>query len=212
METQAFNKPLSEILTAVSGIEGIDIALALDRISGKQEVLEGCIEQTADSIEEKLKKMNICLSHEDLPGFSIEAHGLKGALAGIGAMELSGLASGLEMESKSGNEAWCKKEFILFSHRMKALAAELKSAFPQVHSEVKSRGSKELLLQAARETAACLGLFEADDALGALSRLDVFTFGAETDALLDYIRNRVIAYKYDEAINLLKCIINEVRD
>lgn len=171
-----------------------------------RDVLEASLKQVASSIDEHIRKMDTCLSHRDLHGFSIEAHGLKGALANIGAMHNSELSAELEIASKAENIPLCEKKFASFTGRMESFALELRAVFSEAENKIKQQGDKEFLTLKTNNVIENLDNFEAADALRCLNELDSFTFGDEIDAMLSDARNLIEAFDYDKAATLLKGI------
>jgi len=197
----------TKALAAAAEIEGMDIELALSRISGMQGVLESIIKQMAYSIAGMLKKMDAFLSAGDLRGFSIEAHGLKGALANIGAAHNSELAAELEIASKAENMPLCVDKFAVFADVMESFASKLKGIFPQTEATDKPRGEDQFLADKASEAISYLDRFEAVNALGSLNALGKFTFGAEADAIISGAKGAAEAFSYEKAIFLLEKLI-----
>lgn len=67
-----------------------------------------------------------CISENDDENYTIEIHGLKGALANIGANELSETAHKFEMLSKDGGFESCKDGTITLLGDVDALVEKLK--------------------------------------------------------------------------------------
>ena len=207
-DTAGKSEGYSEVFTALTKIDGLDTALALKRMGGRQDVLEKSIKQVANLLDGHLKKMDIFLSNEDLHGFAIEAHGLKGALANIGATLLSELAAELEIAAKAENTPLCMNKFPVFNDKMEAFAASVKSALSQTAAQGKPSGTKEFFIQKLCEVIDCLDAFEAGAALELLQELEKYTFGQDLDAMLGELASLIGMYHYEKATRDIKNIIN----
>ena len=194
----------SETLLAASKVDGIDIELALSRIGGLHKILEKSIRQTALMLDEKLKNMDACLAKGDLTGFAMDAHGLKGVLANIGAMKHAESAAALEIGAKAENTSLCMERFTTFASVMTEFAAGLKKCFPEAEPRERSPGDRGVLTERVLKAIDSLERFEAAEALESLKELAGFTFGTGTDDALDKAIRAAERFSYDEAIELLQ--------
>lgn len=197
----------SAVLAAASDIEGLDINLALSRISGMQDILEESIKLLAHALGERLTRMESLLANGEMRGFTIEINGLKGSFANIGATQNSEFATELELAARAGNILLCEQKFAVFKETMTDFAEQLKSIFPKTESGSKVRGDNELLKRNTREAIDCLTRFEAKEASKLLRETAAYTFDEKTDAALSDAISQIELFKYKNAIAELMEII-----
>ena len=113
----------------IGQIEGLSISTGLDRVDGRRGMYKKTLQLMVQEIEKSLKNLPDYLSANDMNNFRIEVHGIKGALANIGAMELSGKAFSLETASDKADMAFCVSNLPGFLEGLNDLNAKLKGAF-----------------------------------------------------------------------------------
>jgi signal transduction histidine kinase/CheY-like chemotaxis protein/HPt (histidine-containing phosphotransfer) domain-containing protein len=118
-----------ELWRKIEQIEGLSVQTGLERISGQRDVYERSLQLTIKEIEKCDKNLNKFLAAEDMHNFSIEVHGMKGSLANIGAMELSGQARELEAAADRADTVFCASNMPPFLEKLGALKSSLAEAF-----------------------------------------------------------------------------------
>jgi CheY-like chemotaxis protein/HPt (histidine-containing phosphotransfer) domain-containing protein len=123
----------SELWKKIEQINGLDAKTGLDRISGQREIYEKSLKLMINEIDKCEKSLNEFLAADDMKNFSIKAHGMKGSLANIGAMELSSRAYELETASDSSRQKQCDKDFCAsrlpsFLEDLKRLGSDIQAA------------------------------------------------------------------------------------
>jgi signal transduction histidine kinase/CheY-like chemotaxis protein/HAMP domain-containing protein/HPt (histidine-containing phosphotransfer) domain-containing protein len=113
----------------IEQIEGLDRVIGLDRVEGQKDVYEKSLKLMIGEIEKSDKSLICFLMMRDMEQFCIAAHGMKGSLANIGAMELSSKALALEKASKTMDNVFCIANLPPFLDELNKLCGKLKEAF-----------------------------------------------------------------------------------
>jgi signal transduction histidine kinase/DNA-binding NarL/FixJ family response regulator/HPt (histidine-containing phosphotransfer) domain-containing protein len=88
-------------------LKGLSLATGLERVDGQRDTYRKTLQLMIESIEKSHKNLKAFLAAQDMNNFRIEVHGLKGALANIGAMALASRAFALESASGKADNAFC---------------------------------------------------------------------------------------------------------
>jgi CheY-like chemotaxis protein/HPt (histidine-containing phosphotransfer) domain-containing protein len=118
-----------ELWKRLEYIEGLDLSIGLGRVDGQKDVYEKSLTYMIQEIEKGDKNLNAFLAANDMQQFCIAAHGMKGSLANIGAMELSSKAFALEKASKQTDNDFCAANLPSFLEELNELCGKLKEAF-----------------------------------------------------------------------------------
>jgi len=118
----------------VEQIEELSVSIGLDIVSGQKDIYKKSLKLLIDEIEKCVRNLNDFLEAKDMLNFCIEAHGIKGSLANIGAMNLSANARDLEMASHQEDIIFCTENFPDFKERLNDLSFKLKEAFAEIKS------------------------------------------------------------------------------
>ena len=189
----------TEFWSRIGQIEGIDLSVGLGRIDGQRGVYEKTLKLMVQEIEKSEKNLPAFLSAGNMGSFRIEVHGIKGALANIGAAELAEAAYALEQAADNGALTFCT---LLLPDLLKGLGdlnRKLKDAFSTIsHDEGPFMISSELrsvfsrMMDAINEG----DLVQIDYDLESLDAL--CTGGTLTDEL-EQIKDLVMMMNYDGA-------------
>jgi signal transduction histidine kinase/CheY-like chemotaxis protein/HPt (histidine-containing phosphotransfer) domain-containing protein/HAMP domain-containing protein len=114
-------------------IEGLDLPLGLSRVDGQKDIYEKSLKYIMQEIEKYEKKLNTFLAANDMQQFGIVAHGMKGSLANIGAMELSSRALALEKASDKMENDFCATNLPPFLEELKGLHDRLEEVFSLIY-------------------------------------------------------------------------------
>ncbi|MDR0316099.1 MAG: response regulator [Treponema sp.] len=125
----AVSKEAGELWKRLEYIEGLNLSIGLGRVDGKKNVYEKSLKYMIQEIEKNDKNLNAFLAANDMEQFNIAAHGMKGSLANIGAMELSSRALALEKASNTRDVDFCAANLPPFLEELNALCGKLKEAF-----------------------------------------------------------------------------------
>jgi signal transduction histidine kinase/CheY-like chemotaxis protein/HAMP domain-containing protein/HPt (histidine-containing phosphotransfer) domain-containing protein len=113
----------------IAQIEGLDRVIGLGRVEGQKDVYQKSLQLMIGEIEKSDKSLVVFLMMRDMEQLCIAAHGMKGSLANIGAMELSSKALALENASKTTDNAFCVANLPPFLKELNKLCGKLKEAF-----------------------------------------------------------------------------------
>ncbi|MCL2768460.1 MAG: response regulator, partial [Synergistaceae bacterium] len=117
---------------AMEKIDGLSISAGLETIDGRRDVYRNSLKLLLLEIEKSDKNLIAFLAAEDMDSFRTEVHGIKGALANVGAIELSAKALELETASKKMETAFCVSNLPLFLEGLNKLYVNLKNAFSAI--------------------------------------------------------------------------------
>ncbi len=193
---------ISPLLLRIATIDEVDVELGLDRIGLMQDVYEKSIIILARRFPEVIKRLTSFLKNNDLQGFSIEVHGLKGSLDNIGATKLAGLAEALEHKAKENDALFCKNALPALIAAVSGLHEKLVAALEENASETPPApaGDKALLLRQLPVVRGLLDSFEGDEARALVLSLSAYDYGAETNAVLKNIIGLVEEFEYERAM------------
>jgi CheY-like chemotaxis protein/HPt (histidine-containing phosphotransfer) domain-containing protein/anti-sigma regulatory factor (Ser/Thr protein kinase) len=113
---------------------GFGVEEALSYLTDMEDLYRELVSDLGKSLQKHCDTMSALLQDGNLAHFTITVHGLKSALAQVGAKELSEMAAGLEAVSKEGNAGLCLERFPVFRERLLALDARLSAVlekFPE---------------------------------------------------------------------------------
>jgi HPt (histidine-containing phosphotransfer) domain-containing protein len=113
-------------------IKGLSVSTGLERIEGQKGVYEKTLKLIIQEIERSETNLNVFLSAEDIENFRIEVHGIKSALANIGAMELSARAYDFEIASAKKDIDFCAAGIPSLLDGLSKLKSKLQEAFSTI--------------------------------------------------------------------------------
>jgi len=119
----------SEFWNKIKRVEGISVSLGLERFGGLHGVYKKTLRLIIQEINKSEKNLSAFLAADDMENFRVEVHGIKTALANIGAMELSGMAYDLEKASTQADSAFCTSSLPRLLAGLSELALQLKEVF-----------------------------------------------------------------------------------
>ncbi len=110
---------------AAAGLQEDDllcVSEALERMGGSHELYLEALTLTGDAIGDALREQSEMLSCGELAALRVNAHGLKGVLATIGAKEAAGEALQLERLAAQGDLAGAKEQFAPYRASLERLS------------------------------------------------------------------------------------------
>ncbi|MCL1982527.1 MAG: ATP-binding protein [Clostridiales bacterium] len=128
----------------IGQIEGLSVSAGLDRICGLRDVYEKSLKLMTQEIDKSVKNLDEFLATDDIENFRIEVHGIKGALANIGAVDLSKKAYAFENASDKMDIEYCIANLPAFLDGLRHLNSKLKDAFSAMNRD---SGKKEIPMQ-----------------------------------------------------------------
>jgi len=193
---QERSAPTPDAAAALPAAPGIDWRLALDNVDGQRSRLEKRAGSFVREYAGAPRILREALSGGDHTRLQSLAHNLKSSAAYVGAFELSGAASRLEQDLRSG-----------MLERVGVQVPALLAALDNALSSLARMAATALPRPAPNEAAAALlarleGYLRADDARAedALSELDALLAGTMHAAALDPVRRAIDDIEYAAAL------------
>jgi HPt (histidine-containing phosphotransfer) domain-containing protein len=171
-------------------------------MSGMAEVYVDTVKLTARLLPERIEKMDRFINN-DIKSFAIEVHGLKSALKNIGASALGNGAAKLERAAIENDIAYCTGNYPPFRIGLTELKNSLNEAIVAEPAEVKEALDISSLAQALTEAKAAAENYDEDLALQALKPCANYTYGLETDDLLQGIIHALETFEFEKAIEMI---------
>ncbi len=189
---------------ALESIKGLSVELGLKRVSDQRDVYESSLKYMLRQIEKDREALPAFLDTVDMRGFTIAVHSLKGSLANIGAMELSGYALELEDAGMKEDTVFCALNLSPFLLALDEFYTALTDAFSvmkrkteilmEIPPEVSSLFSE---LEKAFDKMDFLGIHDTMQALGTMN-----LSGALKDTVRQ-IQDAVLIMEYEEAKEII---------
>ncbi|MDL2233277.1 response regulator [Ruminococcaceae bacterium OttesenSCG-928-L11] len=193
----------------VSALEemGIRAVESLQNLDGNLAIYLSVLDAFVQDVPSTMEKLREYLAQEQWHDFKIEAHGLKGALANIGARELSLLARNLEMATGEENYEYNHNHLEPLLDELTALIGKLSKLSTSSKPKQPERQGTRTAQQAARTVEAVLTAINELDNDGAVDILEDavrYTYGAQYDEAFDTLLNMVRIFQYDEAVDVIR--------
>ncbi len=201
---------LSPLLEKVNEIAAVDVPLGLSRIGGLQEAYEKSLRILARRLPESRERLEAFLQAEDLKGFGIEVHGLKGSLNNIGAGALAAEAEELELCAQKQDMEFCRENFPTLAAGITLLQRQLAAAVQQctrAQAHPKGKGERKALQQQLPMVRDMLDAFEADEAFEMLQELALFDFESDINEQLADIMRLVEEFEYGQAMEDIETLL-----
>ena len=193
---------------AVEHIEGLSIMEGLSRIDCQRGVFEKSLKLMIHEIEKSDTNLRAFQSAGDMENFRIEVHGIKGALANIGMMDLSAKAFELEQAAKENNVGFCGENLPALLAEMSILEEKLNNAFSMIKRDsAPIEMPPELpdiflrMTEAFRE----MDFVRIDSEIEKLDALDI-TGSLKDD--IEQIKDAILMMDYDGAEEQIKALLN----
>jgi CheY-like chemotaxis protein/nitrogen-specific signal transduction histidine kinase len=197
----------------------LDVKTALQSIGGSERAYFGIINAFMTSAPEKLEKMSALADRDDFDNFRVEMHSCRGALANIGALDMSEEARYMESAAAGHNHSFMKNNFREFSSRLEALFTFIRGivsdGVPEDgcygRDDARARGSVDVLRNMLEEVRVLIDNLEHDSAMENMDRITLESYGSDLDRRLFQIRAAIDSFNYDRAAGMIKSIL-EVED
>jgi HPt (histidine-containing phosphotransfer) domain-containing protein len=125
-------KEYLEFWDKINQIEGLHVSTGLERVDGQRDVYVKTLKLMIGEMEKCRLRLGAFLAENNMHDFRIEAHGIKGSLANIGAMDLAAKALELELASDKMDAGFCAANLPAFLNELDAFDAGLKEAFSSI--------------------------------------------------------------------------------
>jgi HPt (histidine-containing phosphotransfer) domain-containing protein len=205
----AYTDAYKEFWESVEHIEGLSVTTGLDRVDGQRDNYRKTLRLMLQEITKSKANLPAFLMSDDMDNFRIEVHGIKGALASIGAMKLCEIAYVLEKASGKNDILFCTDNLPalleglddLFTHLKKAFSIEMQSGepiiippeLPEILSKITAAFSDADLISISNE-------------IENINSLDL------CDSLkneIEQIKDMVLMMDYDNAASHIRRLLNE---
>ena len=190
-------------------INVIDAVRALD---GNESIYISVLETFSRELGAKISLMRNCLSSDDWNLFVTEVHGIKSALASIGAQDLSLAARNFEIAAREGNGAYIREPFESFLLSLSIMDEKLQLLFGGGNMSTNVSASEQDPASFAEDLERMVEALDELDNEAALSILERLISCAPKDSVgevLAEIKRQVETFNYDAAA---QAIINIQRD
>jgi CheY-like chemotaxis protein/HPt (histidine-containing phosphotransfer) domain-containing protein len=204
-----------EFWKKVDSIKGLSLKIGLDRVDGQRDVFIKTLRLMLKEIEKSSTNLPAFLANNDLPGFCIEVHGIKGALANIGVMEFAENARRLEFASRDSEVDFCTMHLPLLLEDLGSLGEGLREAFALISVKADQNGglNKEpveippeisAVLKSLMNACADFNIVQVDQEIEKLNKLDLR--GALNEEI-EQLKDTVLMMEYDEAAEHIRRLI-----
>ncbi|MDR3231654.1 MAG: response regulator [Synergistaceae bacterium] len=199
---------LHDLAVAMNG--ELEVARAVDIVGGSQDIYVNVLKVFSRNLATQLDLMGTHERTEEWEPFRIEVHGMKSALANIGARRLSLEARSLELAAQEVRIDYIKAHYPEFSTELAKLGENLVDALNKLQppedlnkSAASEEDVKELETRL-QEVDRLLETLEHDAAMDILNDLMNSTYGEEPDDRLRRIREALESYDYDVASQVIR--------
>ncbi|MCL2888868.1 MAG: ATP-binding protein [Eggerthellaceae bacterium] len=196
-----------ELWNRIEKIEELSPSIGLSRVGDQLAVYEKTLKLMIKEIEKNSHGLIESLADGDMNAFRIYAHGMKGSLANIGAMELADAAYKLETASDKEDRGFCVFHLPDFLEDLFGLSLKLKEAF-----EAAGLGETSLALppELPRIFEKMMHAF-ADMDLEKIDRecakLDGLSFGGSMKEEIELVKDAVMMMDYESAMAHMRNIL-----
>jgi CheY-like chemotaxis protein len=185
--------------------EELEVGGALMAIGGSQKTYCSILQVFYQTLPDRVALLEQYKAASNWEPFRVEVHGLKSALANIGAKRLSLQARLLEMAAQEFDAEPIESHYPEFADRASRLGKTLEAAFKRDCGEPLTQKSKassddvERLSFKLKESLHLLDALELDTVTELLDDLLKFEFGSVVDELLQKTRQSLDFFDYDSA-------------
>ena len=183
--------------------EGIDSAAAMAKMHLDEATYLSIVKNYYRDLMLALPRIRMEKETGDMEGFVIDVHSVKSTSAGVGAMELSGLAKALESAGKEENLDYIDSHIDDFFRCYNQILKELGNYFTK-QKKTETEKEKSVLekswLEAVRQACENMDSSEAENLLKQIANK---RFSEEETELVHKIEAYVDQYDYDEVLELL---------
>jgi HAMP domain-containing protein/HPt (histidine-containing phosphotransfer) domain-containing protein len=207
----------SPVLKAVRAIEGLDVDKGLFLSGGVEEQYADLLRISVKAFDDRVKKMQ-SLYIDNLPGFAIEIHGIKGALYAIGADNLGDEAKKLEFAAKAENAAFCADTYPVFEEKLDAFTRLLAAAVKRREIPSLGPGSIPKLIVSLGEAQEAARQYNLDQAGKIIASLRAYSWEAGSGEAgekpiaesLEQIAGSLEYMEYEEAESLISLLLKSL--
>ena len=181
--------PRTSLLRNAS-LPGVDVECALRRLSGDREVYWQALESYLRHTPDLLKKTR--LPSEDIDGYIVAIHGIRGASQGIGAAQIGHEAAELEAAARNGNFAFITEHNSECIERVERLLADISDCLAKTADETEKPLKDAPDAATLSRLAAACAAYDMDGVDAALAELEAFCYQSRQE-LVDWLREQARA-------------------
>jgi len=198
----------TEFWNTIAQIEELSLLEGLNRVNGQWDVYEQILRLMVQESSKSIKKLNEFLSANDMNNFCIEVHGLKGALANIGVIDLSTKAFELETASSKQDSDFCRDNLPALLDGIIDLNSKLSEAFSIISQSgdlIEIPPELPLIFQRMKEAFSEIDIVWIDEEV---ENLDALKLNGTIKNQVEQIKDMVLMMDYDGAIEHMQILLN----
>jgi len=206
---KAKDEEYKKLWAKLEQIDGLSVSTGLDRVNKQRDIYEKTLKLMIKEIEKASKNLNAFLRANDMNSFYIEVHGIKGALANVGAIKLSEKALDLEVASNKKDTDFCAKNLPPLLEGLNTLKLNLEEIFSTTNSSdepliipAELPHIFERLINAFAETD--LVLIDKE-----IENLDALNLTHALKEKIEQIKDMVMMMNYDEATERMNKLLKQ---
>ena len=193
----------SKPFNLIKAVEGLHAAAALELMGGNTDAYIQTVGLFTRLTPETLDKMDRYIAEGDVKAFTIEVHGLKGAMRNIGANKAGGQASRLETAGLDGDLGYIRENYPAFRNLVDALLLDFNDVFAAIEAREKETADLSAFMQALPMIKVAAREYDCMGALGLLKPHTAFSYGGEADEFLQGIRAALEAFDSGKALEII---------
>ena len=194
-------------LDILGGIDFINVTIGMSNVGDIEDLYLGTVESCCKLFPTECAQMSASLADGDLGRFAITVHAVKSVLATIGAVDLSDVALKLEMAAKRGDAVVCEDLYPEFCDNLTALTKGLLDVFPGeacgTETASKTPGDEAALKEGVEKALAAAREYDTDAGIAAIEPLLAFSFGKDTDSMLEAAIKELREFDCEKAAEIL---------
>ncbi len=202
------------LLEKLGGLNGLDIRYGLNAVAGQTDVYERALRLLHAKIPGMTAMLGELLAWEEMKDFRTHAHGMKSALASVGAIALSDAAYALEKAAAAGNAEHCRAALPDFLDRLRELDRHFAALFDEETECAAPRpaGDARSLAQGAASLCMALAGHDYDAIQETLRTLLERDYGSAAEETMARAKAQIDLFEYDAARKLLRKFFTESGD
>lgn len=190
---------------------GIKVGDAINNFNGNEVIYLNVLDNFAKYLPSKIKRIKNFWADEDWVSFMSDVHGIKSALANIGAKDMSLIARNLEIAAKEMNIVYVNEHIKGFLDDLNMLNQKLELIMPS-YTLPNNNGPEmpeELYIKCLEEIVKAMEDLDNLSAMEKLSAISEQCVSGERQRFIREIGDLIELYDYDNAIYLINRVIHD---
>ena len=192
----------------IGKVAGISVSLGLSRVDGQRSVYRKSMQFLVQEIDKCIADLPRYLKDNDTKNFRVQAHGIKGALASMGANELSVKAAAFEKASDELTTGLAGLDLAEFLHMLSILSESLKEVFDLMKKDkvttISIPAELSPIFISLKEAFAELDLMAIDHEI---EKLDALNISGTLKDEIEMIKDKILMMDYEGAASDMSKII-----